>query len=72
MYVWLFLASQLASEGFDSYALLDGSGTWNETLRVSAISSDGASRCHYFIRLAVFIEMVHDNANPIAPKVYAA
>jgi nicotinamidase-related amidase len=67
-----FPSISAASEGYDSYALLDGSGTWNETLRVSAIAQMQQAGVIISSGLAAFIEMVHDNANPIAPKVYAA
>lgn len=67
-----FPSISAASEGFDSYALLDGSGTWNETLRVSAIAQMQQAGVTISSGLACFIEMVHDNASPIAPKVYAA
>jgi nicotinamidase-related amidase len=67
-----FPSISAASEGYDSYALLDGSGTWNETLRVSAIAQMQQAGVIILSGLAAFIEMVHDNANPIAPKVYAA
>ena len=67
-----FPSISAASEGYDSYALLDGSGTWNETLRVSAIAQMQQAGVIISSGFAAFIEMVHDNANPIAPKVYAA
>ena len=67
-----FPSISAASEGYESYALLDGSGTWNETLRVSAIAQMQQGGVIISSGLAAFIEMVHDNANPIAPKVYAA
>jgi nicotinamidase-related amidase len=67
-----FPSISAASEGYDSYALLDASGTWNETLRVSAIAQMQQAGVIISSGLAAFIEMVHDNANPIAPEVYAA
>ena len=67
-----FPSISAASEGYDSYALLDGSGTWNETLRLSAIAQMQQAGVIISSGLAAFIEMVHDNANPIAPEVYAA
>jgi len=33
-----FPSISAASEGYDTYALLDSSGTWNDTLRLSAIA----------------------------------
>jgi len=67
-----FPSISAASEGFDSYGLLDCSGTWNDTLRVSAIAQMQQAGVVISSGLAAFIEMVHDNANPIAPKVYSA
>ena len=67
-----FPSISAANEGYDSYALLDGSGTWNETLRVSAIAQMQQAGVIISSGFAAFVEMVHDNANPIAPKVYAA
>ena len=67
-----FPSISAVSEGYESYALLDGSGTWNETLRVSAIAQMQQAGVIISSGLAAFVEMVHDNANPIAPKVYAA
>lgn len=67
-----FPSISAASEGYDSYALLDASGTWNETLRVSAMAQMQQAGVIISSGLAAFIEMVHDNANPIAPKVYEA
>jgi len=67
-----FPSISAASEGYDSYALLDCSGTWNDTLRVSAIAQMQQAGVIISSGLATFIEIVHDNANPIAPKVYSA
>jgi nicotinamidase-related amidase len=67
-----FPSISAASEGYDSFALLDSSGTWNDTLRVSAIAQMQQAGVIISSGLAAFIEMVHDNANPIAPKVYSA
>jgi nicotinamidase-related amidase len=67
-----FPSISAASEGYDSYALLDSSGTWNNTLRISAIAQMQQAGVIISSGLAAFIEMVHDNANPIAPQVYSA
>ena len=67
-----FPSISAASEGYDSYALLDCSGTWNDTLRVSAIAQMQQAGVIISSGFAAFIEIVHDNANPIAPKVYSA
>jgi nicotinamidase-related amidase len=67
-----FPSISASSEGYDSYALLDSSGTWNDTLRVSAIAQMQQAGVIISSGLAAFIEIVHDNANPIAPKVYSA
>ena len=67
-----FPSISAASEGYDTYALLDSSGTWNDTLRLSAIAQMQQAGVIISSGLAAFIEIVHDNANPIAPKVYSA
>jgi len=67
-----FPSISAASEGYDSYALLDSSGTWNDTLRISAIAQMQHAGVIISSGLAAFIEMVHDNANPIASQVYSA
>jgi len=67
-----FPSISAASEGYDTYALLDSSGTWNDTLRLSAIAQMQQAGVVISSGLAAFIEIVHDNANPIAPKVYSA
>jgi nicotinamidase-related amidase len=67
-----FPSISAASAGYDSYALLDSSGTWNDTLRLSAIAQMQQAGVIISSGLAAFIEIVHDNANPIAPKVYSA
>jgi nicotinamidase-related amidase len=67
-----FPSISAASEGYDAFALLDSSGTWNDTLRLSAVAQMQQAGVIISSGLAAFIEMVHDNANPIAPKVYSA
>jgi len=67
-----FPSISAASEGYDTYALLDSSGTWNDTLRLSAIAQMQQAGVIISSGFAAFIEIVHDNANPIAPKVYSA
>ena len=67
-----FPSISAASEGYDTYALLDSSGTWNDTLRLSAIAQMQQAGVIISSGMAAFIEIVHDNANPIAPKVYSA
>jgi len=61
-----------AADGYDVYALLDGSGTWSELLRLTAIDQMREAGVTVTSGLAAFVEMLHDNASPIASEFYAA
>jgi hypothetical protein len=61
-----------ASSGYDVYALLDASGTWSDLLRLTAIDQMRQAGVTITSGAAAFVEMLHDNANPIAGQLCAA
>src|SRR2546425_12857838 len=65
-------AMSAAADGYDVYALLDASGTWSDLLRVTAIDQMRQAGVTITSGSAAFIEMLHDNASPIAGQFYAA
>jgi nicotinamidase-related amidase len=67
-----FAAMSAAADGYDVYALLDASGTWSELLRLTAIDQMRQAGVTVTSGLAAFVEMLHDNASPIANEFYAA
>ncbi len=67
-----FAAMSAAADGYDVYALLDASGTWSELLRLTAIDQMRQAGVTVTSGLAAFVEMLHDNASPIAGEFYAA
>src|SRR2546427_5132104 len=69
---WASPAMSAAADGYDVYALLDASGTWSDLLRVTAIDQMRQAGVTITSGSAAFIEMLHDNASPIAGQFYAA
>jgi nicotinamidase-related amidase len=67
-----FAARSAAADGYDVYALLDASGTWSDLLRLTAIDQMRQAGVTVTSGLAAFVEMLHDNASPIAGEFYAA
>lgn len=67
-----FPAMSAASDGYDVYALLDASGTWSDLLRLTAIDQMTQAGVTITSGAAAFVEMLHDNASPIAGELYAA
>jgi nicotinamidase-related amidase len=67
-----FLAMSAAADGYDVHALLDASGTWNDLLRFTAIDQMRRAGVTITSGAAAFVEMLHDNASPIAGELYAA
>src|SRR2546427_7276145 len=67
-----FPAMSAVADGYDVYALLDASGTWSDLLRVTAIDQMRQAGVTITSGSAAFIEMLHDNASPIAGQFYAA
>jgi nicotinamidase-related amidase len=67
-----FAAISAAADGYDVYALLDASGTWSELLRLTAIDQLRQAGVTVTSGVAAFVEMLHDNASPIATEFYAA
>jgi nicotinamidase-related amidase len=67
-----FPARSAAADGYDVYALLDASGTWSELLRLTAIDQMRQAGVTITSGVAAFVEMLHDNASPIASEFYAA
>ncbi len=65
-------ATSAAADGYDVHALLDGSGTWSELLRLTAIDQMRQAGVTVTSGVAAFVEMLHDNASPIASEFYAA
>ena len=60
------------ADGYDVYALLDASGTWSDLLRLTAIDQMRQAGVTITSGAAAFVEMLHDNASPIAGQLYAA
>jgi nicotinamidase-related amidase len=67
-----FPAMSAAADGLDVYALLDASGTWSDLLRLTAIEQMSHAGVTITSGAATFVEMLHDNASPIAGEFYAA
>ena len=67
-----FPAISAVADGYDVYALLDASGTWSDLLRLSAIEQMRQAGVTITSGSAAFVEMLHDNASPIAGEFYAA
>ena len=67
-----FPAMSAVADGYDVYALLDASGTWSDLLRLSAIEQMRQAGVTITSGSAAFVEMLHDNASPIAGEFYAA
>lgn len=65
-------ATSAASDGYDVYALLDASGTWSDLLRLTAIDQMEQADVTITSGVAVFTEMLRDNASPLASEYYAA
>jgi nicotinamidase-related amidase len=67
-----FPAMSAASDGYDVYALLDASGTWSDLLQLTAIDQMKQAGVTITSGAAAFVEMLHDNASPIAGELYVA
>jgi nicotinamidase-related amidase len=67
-----FAAMSAVPDGYDVYALLDASGTWSDLLRLTAIEQMRQAGVTITSGSAAFVEMLHDNASPIAGEFYAA
>ena len=67
-----FPAMSAVADGYDVYALLDASGTWSELLQRTAIEQMRQAGVTITSGSAAFVEMLHDNASPIAGELYAA
>ena len=67
-----FPAMSAAADGYDVYALLDASGTWSDLLQRTAIDQMKEAGVTITSGSAAFVEMLHDNASPIAREFYAA
>jgi nicotinamidase-related amidase len=67
-----FPAMAAVADGYDVYALLDASGTWSDLLQRTAIEQMRQAGVRITSGSAAFIEMLHDNASPIAGEFYAA
>jgi isochorismatase family protein len=67
-----FPAMSAVADGYDVYALLDASGTWSDLLRLTAIEQMRQAGVTITSGSAAFVEMLHDNASPIADEFYAA
>src|SRR5437870_8227743 len=65
-------ATSAAADGDDVYAVLDASGTWSDLLRLTAIDQMKQAGVTVTSGLAAFVEMLRDNASPIAGEFYAA
>src|SRR2546427_2389523 len=65
-------AMTAVADGYDVYALLDASGTWSDLLQRTAIEQMRQAGVTITSGAAAFIEMLHDNASPIAGEFYAA
>jgi nicotinamidase-related amidase len=67
-----FPAMSAVADGYDVYALVDASGTWSEMLQRTAIEQMVQAGVTITSGAAAFVEMLHDNASPIAGEYYAA
>jgi len=67
-----FPAMSAVADGYDVYALLDASGTWSDLLRLTAIDQMRQAGVTITSGAAAFVEMLHDNASPIAGQLYDA
>jgi len=67
-----FPAMSAVATGYDVYALLDASGTWSDLLQLTAIEQMKQAGVTITSGSAAFVEMLHDNASPIAGEFYAA
>ena len=67
-----FPAMSAAADGYDVYALLDASGTWSDLLQRTAIDQMRQAGVTITSGSAAFIELLHDNASPLAGEFYAA
>ena len=67
-----FPAMAAVADGYDVYALLDASGTWSDLLQRTAIEQMRQAGVTITSGAAAFIEMLHDNASPLAGEFYAA
>jgi nicotinamidase-related amidase len=67
-----FPAMSAVADGYDVYALLDTSGTWSDLLQRTAIEQMRQAGVTITSGAAAFIEMLHDNASPLAGAFYAA
>src|SRR5215470_12417280 len=67
-----FPAMSAVADGYDVYALLDASGPWSDLLQRTAIDQMRQAGVTITSGAAAFIEMLHDNASPIAGAFYAA
>src|SRR2546426_244632 len=67
-----FPAMSAVADGYDVYALLDASGTWSDLLRLTAIDQMRQAGGKIKSGATAFVEMLHDNASPIAGQLYAA
>ena len=65
-------AVSAAADGYDVHALLDASGTWSDLLRQTAIDQMKQAGVTVTSGVAAFVEMLRDNASPIAGEFYAA
>ena len=67
-----FPAMTAVADGYDVYALLDASGTWSDLLQRTAIEQMRQAGVTITSGAAAFIELLHDNASPLAGEFYAA
>ena len=67
-----FPAMAAVADGYDVYALLDASGTWSDLLQRTAIDQMRQAGVTITSGAAAFVEMLGDNASPIAYEFYAA
>ena len=67
-----FPAMSAVADGYDVYALLDASSTWSDLLRLTAIDQMRQAGVTITSGTAAFVEMLYDNASPIAGEFYAA
>ena len=67
-----FPAISATADGYDVYALLDASGTWSDLLQRTAIHQMRQAGVTITSGSAAFIELLHDNASPLAGEFYAA
>src|SRR5438128_3583544 len=67
-----FPAMSAVADGYDVYALLDASGTWSDLLRLTAIDQMRQAGGKITSGAAAFVEILQDNASPIAGEFYAS